>query len=490
MTMQVLAKFQNSFQGGQLKKNASPPLSQSNFKKEPEFKNLQDLSVVPGKVKMGVFLSTLAGVSTALVLIMKKQNVGHDFSKIFTTSPKNWGLLKAKYEEKEILEIAAGSVGGGLLGGLLLDKKENTKAKIREAVIQAVGNVLIPIAFVSIGTRTFKKFKPQLLKHIPQIKGTSKTVTKLNSVLESLPSVVVSATSLISGVLLGNKIGNTINEKVFGVKDDRKIKKGDLAPHVDDLCLAASLVAEDNIIGKSVSRVVPAALMIAGIATGTAQEKPERLQKKNIAFSGGIPIDMNIKSVVLNESDNVKNVLLSIRPQVIKTNFRTEIVDISQFGTIYKAKRYINTTTNELAKVKFYDEKGKLSGLEEYGTDNKMLKKVAYNDNKDIVFETIYHAETGHPIKDTSFWSAGKVRSIAEKDFNTGNLITYTYYEKNGNLSSITDYNPITGLNKKLTDYTDGKISSIYDYDVEGNIKKLTTYDKDGNSKTTESRKW
>ena len=56
-----------------------------------------------------------------------------------------------------------------------------------------------------------------------------------------------------------------------------------MAPHIDDACLVASLVAPpDSEYGVYLARIIPAALMVAGLSVGTAQERPERLNPKPI----------------------------------------------------------------------------------------------------------------------------------------------------------------------------------------------------------------
>lgn len=235
---------------------------------------------VSKKVKMGVFLSTVAGTSLALALLMKGKYSLNPV-KILKTSPKNWGLWNKDYKEKEILAIAAGSVGGGLLGGALFDKKENMKAKFREAVIQYIGNVAVPLGCVSVGIHQFNKVEGKILKHINFPKGTSKIAQCIKKILKSLPGVATTLLSLGVGIILGNRVGNFINEKIFKVKDNRKIKATDFSPHVDDLCLAITL-KDESTIGHLISRVIPAALMVAGVSTGVAQEKPERCKHEAI----------------------------------------------------------------------------------------------------------------------------------------------------------------------------------------------------------------
>jgi len=233
----------------------------------------------PKKVKVGVFFTTLAGVVAALALITKGKGYSLNPTKIAKTAPKNWGIWKCDYKEKAIMKLAAGSVGGGLLGGALLDKKENLKAKVREAVIQVVGNITVPLLCVSGGIRLFNKYESKILKAVPEIKGTSKLILNSNKAFKNTPVILATTLSLIAGIFLGNKTGNTINEKIFGIKDDRKIKPADFSPHVDDMCLAISLVSDGNIVGKAISRIIPAALMVAGVSAGIAQEKPENKQK-------------------------------------------------------------------------------------------------------------------------------------------------------------------------------------------------------------------
>jgi len=470
MTMRVIAKLPNSFQGEQITKNVSPNISQDDLSNKPKFQKLEDLSKVPNKVKAGVVLTTVAGVATSLAFIMKGNGLSLNPSKIFKMSPKNWGIFKTeyKYKEKEILKMAAGSIGGGLLGGILFDKKENKNAKCREAIIQTVGNILIPLGCVSAGMRLVKKVEPKLLKYIPTLKETSKTIVKVNSAIKALPSLLATSISLLTGVLLGNKVGNSINEKVFGVKDNRKIKSGDLAPHLDDLCLAASLVSEDNVIGGTVSKVVPIALMIGGFATGTVQEHPERLHpkhpvlpadKKNVSFSGEV-IKIN---TLTDKTASLKKILLSVHPQNIELGYRTEVSEVNELGQI--AKKFFNKTDGTLAKIKFYGEDGKLISLNEYGPNESVTKAVSY-DNGEAMSITEYH-QNGNPIK-CSF--IGGDKSVGDKsksvylyNHENGKLREESFFDKNGNLTRTSEYNDNEVLIKDIN-YSDG-FKSVYEYD-------------------------
>lgn len=227
------------------------------------------------KTKIGVGLTTLAGIAGAMFLVFKNKgknlegikevkSIGdyfHNLTHIVYKDTDKDG--KETYAvEKLVAGLAAGSVGGGLLGGILFDKKENFKAKIRESIIQMVGNIFTPLVCVSFFNRKFEKLL------LPKL--------KLNKTGNNVAKVASSAAFLLSAIFLGNKVGNLINQKLFNIDDNRKLKVSDMSPHIDDTCLAISLVAPQNEIGAVISRFIPMALMVAGYSTGVAQERPDR----------------------------------------------------------------------------------------------------------------------------------------------------------------------------------------------------------------------
>lgn len=234
----------------------------------------------PAKVRAGVILTTLAGVSIAMLRTFKKNskplkvNNIKDFFKNFA---------KIEYDkdahdlEWTVGRLAIGSVGGGLLGGMLFDKKENYKAKIRESVIQLVGNIGVPLTCVVGGMKLFDDhLKPKFDKYF-----VSKGMDIKKSKLAKSPSAFATVACLVAGIFAGNKIGNAINKYVFNCNEKRTIKLSDMSPHIDDLGIAATFVvpAEDPC-GKIIARFVPAALTVAGYSTGIAQEKEKHEHKK------------------------------------------------------------------------------------------------------------------------------------------------------------------------------------------------------------------
>lgn len=225
------------------------------------------------KVKIGVAVSSFIGMSAALAMIVKHQGFSLD-PKIMKRFPiKDWAIFRIasknkpnrkllKIEEKEILALAGGSVAGGLLGGALFDRK-NMKAKFRESLTQMVGNVITPVAFVGGASRLYEKYETQIKAAMPD-----------NKFMKNLPAIGITFVALGTGIITGSKVTNFINEKLFGQKKEREIKTSDFAPHVDDLCLAVTLMgAKDSAITSTITRTVPLFLSVPGYQVGKAQEQ-------------------------------------------------------------------------------------------------------------------------------------------------------------------------------------------------------------------------
>lgn len=224
-------------------------------------------------VKVASFLGALGGIAGAMYLVFKKGKNIEGIKEMKGAKDFWHNMTHVKYIdedkngkntfviEKLIGALTAGSVGGGLIAGGLADKKENFGAKVREAVIQVVGNIATPLVFVVGGLRLFEKF------------GESKVVStlKLNGKMQGIPKVVVSGICLAAGLFAGNKVGNSVNHHVFHNKEERKIKLSDLSPQIDDGCVAASIVASTGKIGEYVGRVIPVAMLVPGFSTGVAQ---------------------------------------------------------------------------------------------------------------------------------------------------------------------------------------------------------------------------
>ena len=175
-------------------------------------------------------------------------------------------LKKLAYDEKDVLLIGAGSVIGGLAGGLAADrKKENVKPKLREASQQFFGNMLCPIGLMGLGNKVLEKTNFKL----PKINSASKPAQALNGVLSVLPKAVVTVASLVAGMEIGNKIMNKVNNKIFKEDVKHNVNVEDYFVHADDLCLTANMLLKDaRVISRLTSKVLPATFIVAGSKTG------------------------------------------------------------------------------------------------------------------------------------------------------------------------------------------------------------------------------
>lgn len=178
-------------------------------------------------------------------------------------------LKNLTYDEKDILAIGAGSVLGGLIGGLVSDKKEENKIpKLREASLQFFGSLACPLGILSIANKALDKSKFEL----PKIKGSTKTIERANVVISALPKIAVTFASLVAGMNVGNKIMNKVNNKIFHQEENRKVETSDYLVHTDDICIAASLLLKDSkTISAITSKALPASFILAGAKTGTRE---------------------------------------------------------------------------------------------------------------------------------------------------------------------------------------------------------------------------
>ena len=198
----------------------------------------------------------IAGAVAASYAIAKKGNPSLTFSNL-------------TYDEKDILMIGAGSVLGGLTGGLIADKDpKNTIPKLREASQQFFGSLLCPIAILSVAEKALEKsgFK------LPQLQGETKAIKAANIVLAALPKIAVTIGSLVAGMNIGNKIMNKVNNFIFKQNENREVHASDYLVHTDDICVAASLLLKDSkALSTITSKLLPASFILAGTKTGSEQ---------------------------------------------------------------------------------------------------------------------------------------------------------------------------------------------------------------------------
>ena len=175
-------------------------------------------------------------------------------------------LKNLAYEEKDVLLIGAGSVLGGLTGGLLTDKDPKNKVpKLREASEQMVGCIALPIGLLAVGNKLLNRANIKM----PQLKSASKIADYANNALRHLPKVLTTVACLVTGMHLGHEIMTKVNNKIFKEDVKRNIEPKDYLVHTDDLCVATSMILKDTEkISKVTNKILPASFLISGIKTG------------------------------------------------------------------------------------------------------------------------------------------------------------------------------------------------------------------------------
>lgn len=235
------------------------------------------------RIKIGVAATTALAVGGTFAHIAKKQGFSLSPSVIRKTPIKDWAIFsiydkkrplkkEVVLEGKEIIELASASVAGGLAGGLVFDDKKYRKSKLREAVNQLLGNVIVPIGVVWSASKLYKNNKNSIMKFVPQITEKGKVSKYFNMTLRAIPGSVTTLIALGAGIFAGNRVSNFINENVYNKKVDRNIKATDFAPHVDDIGMAVSLMADKSKGASIVQRVIPAFLCVPGYQTGTHRD--------------------------------------------------------------------------------------------------------------------------------------------------------------------------------------------------------------------------
>jgi len=232
------------------------------------------------KQKAGVLASAALGAAPVVAVLAKRKGFSLNPKKIYTSDFKDWALFKYSPKSKSIdygnpwniIAVASGSVAGGFIGGALIDDKTQLRAKKREVLNQILGNVLVPVGCVWAGSELFSKYENRLVQAMPKFKEVGKIKPFLNKCLSKVPQAVGTLTFLSIGIWCGNRVSNLINEKLYHKKVDRNIRPSDFAPHLDDICMATTMMDKSSDFGPKLGRLIPFALLVPGYETGTARE--------------------------------------------------------------------------------------------------------------------------------------------------------------------------------------------------------------------------
>ena len=254
-------------------KNNYTPASNANFTNSSGDKSSLNL-----KQKSVILASAAAGMAPIIAILAKARGFSLNPARIIKTPIKDWALFKfapeekiVKYDAIPIIALASGSVAGGLAGGAIVDK-QNIKYKKREVLNQILGNVLVPVGCVWSGAELFSKYAQKLENIMPAVKESAKGSKIINMISKKLPQATFTLVFLSLGIYLGNKVSNYINDHLYHKKIDRNIKATDFAPHLDDICMATSMM-DSSSFGDAIGRVIPLALLVPGYQTGIAREK-------------------------------------------------------------------------------------------------------------------------------------------------------------------------------------------------------------------------
>lgn len=225
--------------GGALKYKKSNPLK--DFIANDQDGKVKRAALIGSAISTTAFLFAAAKISKKGAFKIKDM-VNIDFEKK--------GAIKA-------ILLATSAVIGGLTGGLITDKKENRKPKVKEAIHQFLGNIITPITIVGIATDQIKK------------RGYSKLK---NGLLGGVAAIV----GVAAGVTGGNWIASRVNEKIFKENDGRKVGIKDFGIHVDDILTVMALSDLGEKVQSFTSKALPIVFLICGYEAGTKKlEKSE-----------------------------------------------------------------------------------------------------------------------------------------------------------------------------------------------------------------------
>ena len=155
--------------------------------------------------------------------------------------------------------LATSALAGGLAGGLITDKKENRKPKLKEAMHQFLGNIVTPISIVGMGTSLIEKRKLSMVK---------------NCIYGGLAAIV----GVGCGVTGGNYVASKVNEVIYKENDDRKVGPKDFGIHIDDILTVMAMTDLGDKVKSFVSKALPAIFLICGYEAGIKKAQNKDLK--------------------------------------------------------------------------------------------------------------------------------------------------------------------------------------------------------------------
>lgn len=184
--------------------------------------------------KAEIITGAAAGTLLPIVILAKKQKLP---------------LLKLKYSEKEMFILSTGSITGWIAGGILADKGQNAKKKIKEGIFQFF-NAVIPTLMI----------KP-ILKICEKIKLLNNCKTKAAMLLGGI----------FSGMLIGAEVSNKVNGN-YTPEKKRNVKFIDSIANIDVIA-GALIIAKMPFINKlGIEKMLPLPYIWTGYQSGKTRE--------------------------------------------------------------------------------------------------------------------------------------------------------------------------------------------------------------------------
>ncbi len=210
------------------------------FKQETKQNSFNDSKK---KTNNNALIGSIIGTSIATFLAVSKSKNKDKFIK---------QIVKTDFASpKNMIMVAAGSILGGLAGGIIKDKHnpDNVWKKIKESNFQMISNVIFPLIFLKI------------------LKNAASTLTKTSSKLVKNVATFMSVfTGVIAGAFTGSKVANKLNKDIIKpeVPYERELKPKDFFVHIDDIPVA---LAFSNV--PYIDKLIPIILAIRGYEAGT-----------------------------------------------------------------------------------------------------------------------------------------------------------------------------------------------------------------------------
>lgn len=206
------------------------------------------------KLNLPVIATTISGTVLSILVLRKLQGKaleknalnGMNFAEKAKTILKSFNI---EYGLNEMLFTSAGSILGGLAGGLIFNKNENKKSKVKESVFQ-FNNIAVPTIIIA-----------GLLK-------LSEQSNKLKGVFPKIVSVMAGiGAGMPLAAMISNKINNIFIDK--NNQDTRKLRIKDSFVHVDDV-VGALVLAKIPFANKlHADKILPVLYATCGYEAGT-----------------------------------------------------------------------------------------------------------------------------------------------------------------------------------------------------------------------------